>query len=40
MIKEEKSLIEKLVWKEDRGIVSGVEEDASPQKSDAVSTGI
>jgi len=40
MLKEEKSLIEKLVWKEDRGIVRGVEEDGSGQKCDAVSTGV
>jgi hypothetical protein len=40
MLKEEKSLIEKLVRKENRGVVRGVEEDTSPQKRDAVSTGI
>ena len=40
MLKEGKSLIENIVWKEDRGIVRGVEEDASPQKRDSVSTGI
>jgi len=40
VLKEENSLIENVVWKEDRGIVRGVEEDASPQKRDAVLTGI
>ena len=40
MMKEEKSLIEKIVWKECQGVLSGVEEDASLQKRDAVPTGI
>jgi len=39
VLKEEKSLIENVVWKEDRVIVSGDEEDASPQKRNSVSTG-
>jgi len=40
VLKEEKSLILNVVWKEDRVIVSGVEEDESPQKRDCASNGI
>jgi hypothetical protein len=40
MTKDDKSVTEELVWKEDRGIVPGVEGDGSAQKRDAVWTGI